>query len=93
MPITEQTAIQLLKELTETAAVSSFEDGVRKIVARELKDCGDISHDRSGSVYCQCPSTNNGPRVLVTGHMDEVGFMVQNITQEEFIQFVPLGGW
>ncbi|MGK0186894.1 MAG: putative aminopeptidase FrvX [Verrucomicrobiales bacterium] len=93
MPLTEESAQSLLKELTETPAVPSFEDGVRKIVARELKSCGDIRHDRSGSLYCECPSSAGGPRVLVTGHMDEVGFMVQNITEDGFIQFVPLGGW
>lgn len=93
MSITEESALHLLKELTETPAVSSFEDGVRKIVARELKECGEIGHDRNGSVFCECHSSIDTPRVLVTGHMDEVGFMVQNITQEGFIQFVPLGGW
>jgi endoglucanase len=31
--------------------------------------------------------------VLVTGHMDEVGFMVQNITADGFVQFVGIGGW
>jgi endoglucanase len=30
---------------------------------------------------------------MVTAHMDEVGFMVQNITADGFIQFVNLGGW
>ena len=31
--------------------------------------------------------------MLVAGHMDEVGFMVQNITADGFIQFVGIGGW
>lgn len=93
MSLTEESALSLLKELTETPAVPSFEDGVRKIVARELNECGEIKHDRNGSLYCECPSPSIVPRVLVTGHMDEVGFMVQNITEEGFIQFVPLGGW
>ncbi|MDA0813207.1 MAG: M42 family metallopeptidase [Verrucomicrobia bacterium] len=93
MPATEESALKLLRELTETPAVPSFEDGVRKIVARELQDCGAVAHDRNGSVYCERPSPAGGPRVLVTGHMDEVGFMVQNIAAEGFIQFVPLGGW
>ncbi|MCB1097517.1 MAG: M42 family metallopeptidase [Verrucomicrobiae bacterium] len=93
MSATEESALKLLKELTETPAVPSFEDGVRKIVARELGDCGTLAHDRNGSIYCECSSPSGCPRVLVTGHMDEVGFMVQNITQDGFIQFVPLGGW
>jgi endoglucanase len=34
-----------------------------------------------------------GPRVLVAGHMDEVGFLVQSLTMDGFLKFVPVGGW
>jgi len=32
-------------------------------------------------------------RLMFCAHMDEVGFMVQHITQTGFIRFTPLGGW
>lgn len=67
------------------------EDEVRAIFVDELEECGELSTDRNGSVFCEIGS--HGPRVMVAGHMDEVGFMVQNITAEGFIQFVALGGW
>ena len=34
-----------------------------------------------------------GIAFLIDGHMDEVGFMVQNLTLDGFIQFVTIGGW
>ncbi|MDF4730417.1 peptidase M28, partial [Vibrio parahaemolyticus] len=34
-----------------------------------------------------------GPRVLVAGHMDEVGFMITQITKNGMLRFQPLGGW
>ncbi len=37
--------------------------------------------------------TENGPVVMVAGHMDEVGFMVTAITEQGMIRFQPLGGW
>jgi putative aminopeptidase FrvX len=83
-------AVSLLHELTEAHAVPGHEDEVRAIFVDELEDCGDLSTDRNGSVFCEM---GNGPRVMVAGHMDEVGFLVQNITHEGFIQFVPVGGW
>ena len=86
-----QTAISLLQELTEAHAVSGHEDEVRAIFVDELEDCGTLSADRNGSVFCE--TGTSGPRVMVTGHMDEVGFMVQNITPDGFIQFVAIGGW
>ncbi len=84
-------AISLLQELTEAHSVPGHEDEVRAIFTDELGDCGELSTDRMGSVFCE--TEGEGPRVMITGHMDEVGFMVQNITPDGFIQFLPLGGW
>lgn len=84
-------AVSLLRELTEAHAVPGHEDEVRAIFVDELEGCGDLTTDRNGSVFCE--TTGDGPRVLVAGHMDEVGFLVQNITPDGFLQFVPVGGW
>ena len=84
-------AISLLLELTEAHAISGHEDEVRAIFVNELEECGELSADRNGSVFCE--TGDEGPRVLVAGHMDEVGFMVQNITADGFIQFLGIGGW
>jgi endoglucanase len=37
--------------------------------------------------------SDESPRVMLAGHMDEIGFMVKLITKEGFVKFVPLGGW
>lgn len=84
-------AVSLLRELTEAHSVSGHEDEVRAIFCNELEDRGELSADRNGSVFCALPGA--GPRVLVAGHMDEVGFLVQNITADGFLQFVAVGGW
>lgn len=84
-------AVSLLQELTEAHSVPGHEDEVRAIFVDELESCGELATDRNGSVFCECGAA--GPRVLVAGHMDEVGFLVQNITTEGFVQFVPVGGW
>lgn len=84
-------AIALLQELTEAHSISGFEDEVRSIFIDELQEVGPLDTDKSGSVICA--HTNEGPRVIIAGHMDEVGFMVQNITPDGFIQFVTIGGW
>ena len=84
-------AISLLEELTEAHSISGHEDEVRAIFVDELADVGPLATDKSGSVICA--HRNEGPRVLIAGHMDEIGFMVQNITLDGFIQFVTIGGW
>jgi endoglucanase len=86
----QKKALSLLQELTEAHAVPGHEDEVRAIFVDELETHGELAVDSSGSVFCEMGA---GPRVMVAGHMDEVGFLVQNITPDGFLQFVAVGGW
>ena len=87
----KDTATQLLQQLTEAHAVPAHEEEVREIFTRELEGKGEFSSDKLGSVFCE--GSGEGPRVLVAGHMDEIGFLVQRITNEGFLSLVPVGGW
>ena len=82
---------QLLQELTEAHGVPGYEAEVRALVRRYLEPLGDIEQDRIGSLVCRQGET--GPRVMLAGHMDEIGFMVHYVTKEGFLRFLPLGGW
>lgn len=86
-------AIELLRGLTDAHGAPGFEDEVRSIFVDELEGMGDLSTDGNGSVFCENKTDSAGPRVLLTGHMDEVAFRVQSITHDGFIKFVTLGGW
>ena len=87
------TIYQLLKELTEVNGVPGNEAPVRAVVRKYMEGLGEISQDKIGSVICKRQGTNPTPRVMLAGHMDEIGFMVKQITPEGFIKFIPLGGW
>ena len=77
---------------TKTAyGVSGYEAEVRSIVQRLLEPLGMVQRDRVGSVLCS--QGDAGPRVMIAGHMDEIGFMVHHITNEGQLKFHPLGGW
>ncbi|NIP92197.1 MAG: M42 family metallopeptidase, partial [Akkermansiaceae bacterium] len=80
---------RLLKRLTEAHGVPGFEGEVREIFAEELAGTGDLSTDRNGSVLCDLGG--RGPRVLLEAHMDEVGFRVQSITSDGFLQLIEVG--
>ncbi len=84
---------RLLKELTEAAGVPGYEDEVRAILRRYLEGIAEITQDRLGSFVARLPGPPGSPRVLLAGHMDEIGFMVRQITDEGFLRCVPLGGW
>lgn len=83
----------LLQELTEAHGVPGYEAPVRALVRKYLEPLGNLSQDKIGSVICQKEGTAEVPRVMIAGHMDEIGFMVKYITDEGFLKFLPLGGW
>jgi len=83
----------LLKDLTEAPGLPGYEDEIRKIFRRELEGVGEIELDRIGSIACRKTGTAESPRIMLAGHMDEVGWVVRHITDEGFIKFSPLGGW
>ena len=84
---------QLLKDLTEAHGVPGYEAPIRAVVRRYLQPFGPLSQDKIGSVICEKKGSAPAPRVMLAGHMDEIGFMVRQITREGFIKFVTLGGW
>lgn len=86
---------RLMQELTEAPGPSGFEEPVREIVTRELETLGaTIEHDGLGSVIATFPDAGaaDGPRIMVTAHLDEVGLMVQYIRSDGFIRVKRLGG-
>ena len=85
--------LEFLKELTDAHGVPGFEDDVHLIMQKQLKGVGKFSKDRLGSFICEKVGDAKGPRVMLAGHLDEVGFLVRGITKEGFIKFLPLGGW
>lgn len=85
--------VQLLKELTEAHGIPGYETPVRAIVRRYFEPLGELSQDKIGSVICRKEGSSTSPKVMLAGHMDEIGFMVKHITKEGFLRFLPLGGW
>jgi putative aminopeptidase FrvX len=83
----------LFKEITEAPGVPGYEGEVRAVIRRHLKDIAAIEQDKMGSIICKKVGLADSPRVMLAGHMDEIGFMVKLITKEGFIKFIPLGGW
>lgn len=84
---------ELLKRLTEASGVPGFEAEVRALIRGELEGIATIEQDRIGSIVCRKQGTRPSPKVMLAAHMDEIGFMVKQITKEGHLRFVPLGGW
>ncbi|SET82196.1 endoglucanase [Oceanobacillus limi] len=88
----KQETLDLFKTLTELQGAPGNEHAVRAFMKGELEKYSDeIIQDNLGGVFGV--KNGNGPKVMVAGHMDEVGFMVTQITKKGLIRFQTLGGW
>ncbi len=86
-------SFELIRELTEASGISGYEREVRDIIRRNLSGIADMEQDGLGSIVCRKKGASETPRIMLAGHMDEVGFIVKLITDEGFLRFSPVGGW
>ncbi|MDD3396827.1 MAG: M42 family metallopeptidase [Acidaminococcaceae bacterium] len=85
--------LEWLKQLSETNGVSGFEQDIKKLLVKHMGKKVAVSYDKLGSVVFTAVGSEQGPKVMLASHMDEIGFMVKHITKEGFLRFVCLGGW
>lgn len=86
--------MKLLKELCETPGISGREQAIINIMKRELKKTTDkVTVDPIGNVVGFKKGKGKNPKkVLIAGHMDEIGFVVSHIDKKGFIRFAHRGG-
>lgn len=86
--------LEMFKSLTEAKGVPGYEKDVRNLMKEYIKDYVDnVSIDKLGNLICEKSGSKCGPRIMLAGHMDEIGFLVSNIDKDGFITFQTLGGW
>ena len=85
--------IELIKELALAFGPTSCEGEVASIIREELRDSTAIlESDRMGNLVAHFVGKENYPRVMLSAHMDEVGFMITHIEEKGYLRFDTLGG-
>jgi endoglucanase len=85
--------LKFLKDLTEAASPSGFEQPAAQVFRDFVTPLADkVETNVMGSVHALLKGKGKGPSVMLAGHIDEVGMMVNWITPEGFIAFKPIGG-
>ncbi len=82
---------QVLKELLMTFGPSGHEEKVRQFIENEIKDYVDeIQVDVLGNLIAR--KKGPGKKIMLAGHMDQIGFMVTYIDKNGFLRFTNIGG-
>ncbi len=82
-----------LKTLCELNGASGQEGAVRKAVIEAAKPlCDDVRIDRMGNVIAFKKGRTGKRHILFSAHMDEVGFIILDATEDGLLSFRPVGG-
>ena len=86
--------LEFLSELVEAPSPSGFEQPAAKVFRGRLAKTADtIETNVMGSVHAVLKGAKpEGVSVMLAGHIDEIGLMVNYITPEGFIAFSAIGG-
>ncbi len=84
---------ELLRQLSNALAVSGDEGAVRRLIMNAIQGHVDeVQVDALGNVLALKRGTGRGGRLLLTAHMDEVGFMITGFEGDGTLRFEPVGG-
>jgi len=84
---------QLYRDLVDLPGAPSFEKPVRQYMREHLEPfVEEIIEDRLGSIFGVINKGSKGPKVMIAGHMDEVGGIVTCIEKTGLISVTNLGG-
>ena len=84
----------LLQELLSATGPSGHETAPAKVWREGCQAfAAEVGADRVGSSYARVPGTAGGPRLVVVGHIDEIGLHVSHIDDEGYLRFGEVGGW
>ncbi len=84
---------QFLKKLLNTPSPSGYERPIQDVVREWAQPLADeLRTDRHGNVLAVRNPEGN-PRIMLAGHCDQIGLMVQHIDENGYIYAQPIGGW
>lgn len=89
----ESSSFEFLKKLLNTPGPSGFETAAARLWRDEASRFADtVDSDVTGNSVATL-NADAAPRVMLAGHIDEIGVMVTHIDDDGYIYFDGIGGW
>ena len=89
----ETAALDFFKRILATPSPSGYESAVQQVVRDYVAGFADqVTTDLHGNVIA---ARNPGAplRIMLAGHCDQIGLIVQHIDDDGFLYVQPIGGW
>ncbi len=89
----EKDRIEFLRRFMETACPSGFEQRASQVWREEAGRFADRTWaDMHGNSFAVV-NEGGSPRVMLAGHIDEIGLMITYIDEHGYLSFTGIGGW
>jgi endoglucanase len=89
----QDASFTFLKNVLETPSPSGYERPVQDLVRAWAGQFADaVRTDRHGNVIAAL-NPEAGTRIMLAGHCDQIGLMVQHIDESGYLYVQPIGGW
>ncbi|UCG86986.1 MAG: M42 family metallopeptidase [Gemmatimonadota bacterium] len=86
-------SLTFLKRLLDSPGPSGFETAPARVWREEAATIADeVSADVSGNSVAVL-NPEGTPRIMLAGHIDEIGLMIVHIDDDGFLYFSTIGGW
>ena len=88
-----ENSLSFLKRLLDSPGPSGFETVPARVWRQEAKSfCDTVAADVSGNSTATV-NPDGAPRVMLAGHIDEIGLMIVHVDDAGFLHFSTIGGW
>jgi len=85
--------LAFLKRLLDTPGPSGFETAPARVWREEVKAFADqVTADVHGNSVATLNATGT-PRLMLAGHIDEIGLQITHVDDEGYLYFAGIGGW
>src|SRR5262245_2324363 len=85
--------VEFLKRLLDTPGPSGFEAAPARVWRDEVGKFADaVSADVHGNSVAVV-NAKGSPRLMLAGHIDEIGLQITHIDDEGYLYFAGIGGW
>ncbi len=90
----KKSSVELIASLCNAFGPSGCEEMVADLICERIAPiCEEVRRDRLGNVIARLDNNDGGrKKLMISAHMDEVGFMINEIGEDGSLRFTTVGG-
>jgi len=91
-PMISQSSLAFLKRLLDTPGPSGFETAPARVWRDEARSFAEVRGDVAGNSLATV-NPEGSPTIMLAGHIDEIGVIVNYVDDDGYVYIGPIGGW